>query len=141
MDPATETRASLLPSLEARAEELRIGKPSIKVHVVDVSLELGRRRLLSLSCLLQNRLPEEADLVELVVELNLLKTAPTIQAEVVWGHPSGRIEIGAFSDPVGFSKLALEKTRLALPKLLDALEQAIERGAPSETRDLAPIWQ
>ena len=76
-----------------------------------------------------------SDNVALSVDLCNLTSTPRVMAEVMWGHPSGDSE-GAFKDwqsnadwPEATRKTLAELGE-ALPKLMQAFQSAVERGAP-----------
>ena len=79
-----------------------------------------------ISCLLED-IPDDApEEVALLVSVTGLESSARLSAQVVWGQPSGQVEMQA-------EALAdeLQALHAALPSLLAGLQQAASRGAPA----------
>lgn len=91
-----------------------------------------------ISCIFtDNLLAEESDNIALGVELCNLTTTPRINADVCWGHPSGYVEanfpdywIGSSNDWLIVTDEVLEDLYKDLPRLYEALFEALERRKP-----------
>ncbi len=82
---------------------------------------------------------EVADNVALSVGLCHLTTTPRISADVCWGHPSGHCEadfpdywIGSSNDWLIVSDKVLEDLYKDLPRLYEALFEALRRRIPGD---------
>ncbi|MDI3293062.1 hypothetical protein [Janthinobacterium tructae] len=79
-----------------------------------------------ISCLLAD-VPEDApEEVALLVSVTGLDASARMSAQVVWGQPSGLVEVHAELDAGDLPAL-----HAALPGLLASLQQAASRGAPA----------
>ena len=79
-----------------------------------------------ISCLLAD-VPEDApEEVALLVSVTGLDAGARLSAQVVWGQPSGLVEVHAELDAGDLPAL-----HAALPGLLASLQQAASRGAPA----------
>jgi hypothetical protein len=78
-----------------------------------------------ISCLLEDVPDEAPEEVALLVSVTGLESGAHLSAQVVWGQPSGRVEMQA-DLPAG----DLPALHAALPGLLASLQQAASRGGP-----------
>ena len=79
-----------------------------------------------ISCLLEDVPDDAPEEVALLVSVTGLESGARLSAQVVWGQPSGQVEMQA-------EALAdeLQALHAALPSLLAGLQQAASRGAPA----------
>ena len=79
-----------------------------------------------ISCLLDDVSDDAPEEVALLVSVTGLESSARLSAQVVWGQPSGQVEMQA-------EALAdeLQALHAALPSLLAGLQQAASRGAPA----------
>lgn len=79
-----------------------------------------------ISCLLEDVPDDAPEEVALLVSVTGLESGARLSAQVVWGQPSGRVEMQA-------EALAdeLQALHAALPGLLAGLQQAASRGVPA----------
>lgn len=92
-----------------------------------------------IDCALTDAFYDETDNVGLDVGLGHLTTIPKISAGVGWGHPSGENETqfrnwgGVFPDEgIVFSDEVLEDLYKDLPRLYEALFEALKRRKPAD---------
>ena len=105
--------------VSAKIEDHKFGSGEFAGHSFIISLTLG-------NCL------TEADNVALEVALIDLTSVPKINADVAWGHPSGSYE-AEFSDAyLEISNEVLEDLYKDLPRLYEALFEALERRKPPD---------
>jgi hypothetical protein len=78
-----------------------------------------------ISCLLEEVADDAPEEVALLVSVTGLDAGARLSAKVVWGQPSGRVEMQA-----GRQASDLDALHAALPGLLAALQQAASRGGP-----------
>lgn len=89
-----------------------------------------------IDCLLTDAPDDQSDNVALSVGLCHLTTEPKINVDVCWGHPAGTIEAAFYENWISSNdwpmatKETIEKLYQDIPRLIDALEQAIKRGHP-----------
>ncbi|PHV51980.1 hypothetical protein CSQ91_13350 [Janthinobacterium sp. BJB301] len=79
-----------------------------------------------ISCLLADMPDDAPEEVALLVSVTGLDAGARLSAQVVWGQPSGRVEMQA-----GLDADSLQALHAALPGLLAGLQQAASRGGPS----------
>ena len=79
-----------------------------------------------ISCLLDDVSDDAPEEVALLVSVTGLESSARLSAQVLWGQPSGQVEMQA-------EALAdeLQALHAALPSLLAGLQQAASRGAPA----------
>lgn len=106
------------PLVLAEVEDNEIGNATEQGHYFAISLMIGN----SLS---------EVDNVCLDVSLWHLTTNPKIAAGVIWGHPSGYLEAEFSEKPVEVSDQILEDLYKDLPRLYEALFEALKRRKPA----------
>jgi|GEM_PF-2017495 len=89
-------------------------------------------------CILTDARDDEVDNVCLNVRLAYLTTRPRINADVVWGHPSGHSEADFLEEwqssrewPEVTDEI-LERLYADLPRLEDALVAAVRRRTPND---------
>ena len=135
MDAVTEIRAKILPMLQSWAQSLGADHPTISVHVFDGSVGAAtdyQGHTIGIECTLEPTELGQPDTVALVIALKHLSGSPIIDcADVVWGHPSGRIEVDILPAPVDFSGERLMDLIERLPDLLAGLQRALRRGRPA----------
>ncbi|MBR7635727.1 hypothetical protein [Janthinobacterium lividum] len=78
-----------------------------------------------ISCLLEDMPDDAPEEVALLVSVTGLGAGARLSAQVVWGQPSGRVEMQA-----GLDADNLQALHAALPGLLAGLQQAASRGRP-----------
>ncbi|QKY04696.1 hypothetical protein G3257_22230 [Janthinobacterium lividum] len=78
-----------------------------------------------ISCLLADMPDDAPEEVALLVSVTGLDAGARLSAQVVWGQPSGRVEMQA-----GLDADSLQALHAALPGLLASLRQAASRGRP-----------
>ncbi|MGK5003415.1 hypothetical protein [Janthinobacterium sp. LB2P70] len=77
------------------------------------------------SCLLEDVPDDAPEEVALLVSVTGLESGARLSAQVVWGQPSGQVEMQAELQADDLPTL-----HAALPRLLAGLQQAASRGAP-----------
>jgi hypothetical protein len=134
-----EIESNLVPRVRAAAAHLANRFPATKVNVEGHTYRDGDAYELAISCLLPDSRPDGADLVELEVGFINLRTSATIQcADVVWGADSGGgIEAEVFPTPVTVTPATWDELEAAIPRLIEALAEAIGRGHPPRQTDSA----
>ena len=136
MDAVSQLRISLLPVLRDWEQELRREHPDVTTSIYDTPV--GSRtdwngHMIGIECLLKNSRPDLPDNVALSVSLKHLHTAPSlVDADVVWGHPSGYVEGSILPACIEFSRDHLADLIERLPELFTALNQALRRGRPPD---------
>ncbi|MGX9717657.1 hypothetical protein ACWYXJ_25845 [Janthinobacterium lividum] len=78
-----------------------------------------------ISCLLEDMPDDAPEEVALLISVTGLGAGARLSAQVVWGQPSGRVEMQA-----GLDADSLQALHAALPGLLAGLQQAASRGRP-----------
>jgi len=127
----------LLPRLQSAAQDLRREFPAVRIRTESSSVG-GKTSLqghhVAISCIVADDRPrEEPDLVDLVIGIRHLTTNPELESlYVCWGHPSGHIELELLDNPIPLDDAAWAAAEAAVPKLVDAMREAIARGRPPE---------
>lgn len=87
-----------------------------------------------LSALILDAAIDAPDLVELVIGIAASDDGKTsLEADLIWGHPSGNVESSFAPGPVDANEENLQKLYLDLPRLLDGLRSAVMRARPKST--------
>jgi hypothetical protein len=89
---------------------------------------------LGISCLLKHANSDLPDEIVLEIVCSNLKSDPAINADVVWGHPSGYVESEVYPESVPVTEESLNAVETALPKLISVLKASIERGMPPNVK-------
>ncbi len=141
MSSVVETlEAKLLVPFENLAKRLTNEFPNVQARAYSTSvgsLTEYQGHLICVDCLLTDASHDETDNVALCVDLAYLTTHPKINADVVWGHPSGHSEADFFSDWqsssdwLEVSDETLESLYADLPRLCETLIEAVRRRKPS----------
>jgi hypothetical protein len=134
-EAAERLEFTLLPTLDAAAARLRSEFPKLRIRAE--AHPIGSRTALqghmaAISCLMPDVVSEEdADLVDLVVQIQHLTTQPELSGlYVCWGHPSGRVEIDLLPAPVPLDATGWQLVEQSVPVLIEALRNALRRGRP-----------
>ena len=118
----------LLPLFRAALPPLAAAAPQVLASVFAFSSGTAsafQDYHFGISCLLED-VPEDApEEVALLVSVTGLDTGARLSAQVVWGQPSGLVEMQA-----EVAANALHTLHAALPDLLASLQQAASRGRP-----------
>ncbi|MDN2677148.1 hypothetical protein [Janthinobacterium sp. SUN033] len=118
----------LLPLFRAALPSLAAAAPQVLASVFAFSSGTAsafQDYHFGISCLLAD-VPEDApEEVALLVSVTGLDAGARLSAQVVWGQPSGRVEM-----QVGLDADSLQALHAALPGLLAGLQQAASRGRP-----------
>ncbi|MED5613905.1 MULTISPECIES: hypothetical protein [unclassified Janthinobacterium] len=118
----------LLPLFRAALPSLAAAAPQVLASVFAFSSGTAsafQDYHFGISCLLAD-VPEDApEEVALLVSVTGLDAGARLSAQVVWGQPSGRVEMQA-----GLDADSLQALHAALPGLLASLQQAASRGRP-----------
>ncbi|MDN2715581.1 hypothetical protein [Janthinobacterium sp. SUN120] len=118
----------LLPLFRAALPSLAAAAPQVLASVFAFSsgtTSAFQDYHFGISCLLAD-VPEDApEEVALLVSVTGLDAGARLSAQVVWGQPSGRLEMQA-----GLDADSLQALHAALPGLLAGLQQAASRGRP-----------
>jgi hypothetical protein len=134
MDPVSQLRASLLPILQGWEQELRTEFPNWSINIYDWPIGAATDwdgHNIGIDCLFKEAALDEPDNLALSVSLKHVHQAPSlVDADVVWGHPSGYAEARLLPACVEFTPENLAEVIERLPELLTALKQAIRRGRP-----------
>lgn len=91
-----------------------------------------------IDCFLKNTPPQKSDNVALIIGFCYITSNPKLNADVVWGHPSGHCEAETFSDWLccsdwpEVSEKNVEILYKDIPRLCKVFKEAIIRGYPSE---------
>ncbi|OBV36744.1 hypothetical protein [Janthinobacterium psychrotolerans] len=121
--------AQLLPLFQQALPRLNAAAPNVLASVFAFSTGSDSAFLryhFGISCLLDDVPDDQPEEVALLVSAAGLDGAVRLEASVAWGQPSGLRE--AHADLPEASLAALAE---ALPGLLAALRQALERGRPA----------
>lgn len=133
----------LLPEFEEVAEKIRRETVNINVSVDGYSVGAATQYQgygFCIDCILTDASSNESDNVALCVSLGHLTTIPKIDADVSWGYPSGYIEASFLNSWSSFpsenstkvSNEILEDLYKTLPRLYEALFEALERRKPAD---------
>ncbi|MDN2702133.1 hypothetical protein O0881_09025 [Janthinobacterium sp. SUN100] len=118
----------LLPLFRAALPSLAAAAPQVLASVFAFSSGTAsafQDYHFGISCLLAD-VPEDApEEVALLVSVTGLDAGARLSAQVVWGQPSGRVEMQA-----ELQTDSLQALHAALPGLLASLQQAASRGRP-----------
>ncbi|AQR70610.1 hypothetical protein BZG29_21540 [Janthinobacterium sp. LM6] len=118
----------LLPLFRAALPSLAAAAPQVLASVFAFSSGTAcafQDYHFGISCLLAD-VPEDApEEVALLVSVTGLDAGARLSAQVVWGQPSGRVEMQA-----ELQADSLRALHAALPGLLASLQQAASRGKP-----------
>lgn len=121
----------LLPLFRAALPPLAAAAPQVLASVFAFSSGTAsafQDYHFGISCLLED-VPEDApEEVALLVSVTGLDAGARLSAKVVWGQPSGQVEMQA-----GLQADDLHALHAALPGLLTSLQQAASRGWPIVT--------
>jgi hypothetical protein len=80
---------------------------------------------LNITCLLRRTEFEESDNVTLGIEVSDWNNDLTINADIAWGDPSGKLEYTVFEKPVEATPENLTILKDNLPKIVEKLRQVI----------------
>jgi hypothetical protein len=134
MDPVSQLRVGLLPILQVWQNELRTEFPDVTTNIYDWSvgnLTDWNGHDIGIECLFKQAARDSPDNLALSVSLKHVHKAPAlVSADVVWGDPSGYIEVSVLPACIEFSPDDLAELIKRLPELFTALRQAIRRGRP-----------
>lgn len=129
---AAQLENDLLPLFRAALPQLSAAAPQVLASVFAFSsgsADAFQAYHLGISCLLDNVAddqPEEVALLVSAAGLDAdLDAGVQLSAQVVWGQPSGAVEVQADLPPADVAAL-----HAALPGLLAALGAAARRGTP-----------
>src|SRR5712691_4669160 len=105
-DIVQELEKRLLADLQKLAAEISSQFPGVRATVW--SSPIGTRTDfhsfdIGIDCLLSAVELEQADGLALSVQVRDLASLPSINADVCWGHPSGKIEAELFPSPMNVS--------------------------------------
>ncbi|MDO8037819.1 hypothetical protein [Janthinobacterium sp. SUN137] len=118
----------LLPLFRAALPSLAAAAPQVLASVFAFSSGTAsafQDYHFGISCLLAD-VPEDApEEVALLVSVTGLDAGARLSAQVVWGQPSGRVEMQA-----GLDADSQQALHAALPGLLAGLQEAASRGRP-----------
>lgn len=118
----------LLPLFRAALPPLAAAAPQVLASVFAFSSGTAsafQDYHFGVSCLLADVSEDAPEEVALLVSVTDLDAGARLSAQVVWGHPSGLVELQA-ELPAG----DLQALHAALPGLLAGLQQAASRGRP-----------
>ena len=133
VDLVTRCRAGLLPILKEWEGRLRTEYASVSVNVYDFPASpVLDGHCVGIDCVLKEARLDAVDQVALCIDIHHMHATPTIQADVVWGHPSGRIEAELFDGPVAATVKRTEEVVSRVPELIAALQGALRRGFPDQ---------
>ena len=124
----------LLEPFRGFADRLRREHRNLIVHVTSNDggqLTNNPCHAIAIECLFTDAPATESDHVALIVLVEHLNTRPRLSADVVWGHPSGRVETEVAPEPIDVSTETLNELYSALPRLYETLESAVARRKPS----------
>lgn len=131
----------LLPEFEEVAAKICKEIPNVSARVSSFSVGLDEflGHGYCISCLFNNSLAYDTDLVDLCVSLSHLATTPKIDACVCWGHPSGFVEAefpnfaeDSLNNSLIVTDEVLEDLSKNLPRLYEALFTALKRRKPGD---------
>lgn len=119
----------LLPLFRAALPQLSVAAPQVLASVFAFSSgtsSVFQDYHFGISCLLDNIAEDQAEEVALLVSVTGLDGSAQLSAKVVWGQPSGAVEMQAALPAATMAHL-----HVALPGLLAALLEAAARGTPA----------
>ena len=122
--------AELLPLFQAALPSLAQAAPQVLASVFAFSTGTQGAFLeyrFGISCLLDAVPDDQPDELALLVSVSGLDGAASVAAEVRWGQPSGYSEAQAV-----LATASMPALHAALPALLAALRNALERGRPAD---------
>lgn len=135
----TKLEEKLLPEFKKIADRINQTIPNVKASAYGSSvgsLTDFQGYSFFIDCILTADIlydaDEVADNVALSIGLRHLNTIPKIDADVCWGHPSGRIEAEFSDNLLEVSDEVLRDLYKFLPKLYAALFKALKRRKPSD---------
>jgi len=120
----------MLPILKQWEGHLRTEYAAVSLNVYDIPASGGY--FIGIDCLLKEARVDAVDQVALCIDIREMHSAPTIEAAVVWGHPSGQVEAELFDGPVAATVKHTEEVVSRLPDLIAALQGALRRGFPDQ---------
>lgn len=122
--------AELLPLFQAALPSLAHAAPQVLASVFAFSTGTQGAFLeyrFGVSCLLDAVPEDQPDELALLVSVSGLDGEASVAAEVRWGQPSGHSEA-----QVVLATASMPALHAALPALLAALRNALERGRPAD---------
>lgn len=123
-----ELEARLMPLLEEMAQHLQEQFPSTSAFVYSRASSIGRN--FYIDCVIGDMPPRDVDNVALTIDTSHWATAPRINADVCWGHPSAHIETEVFEESQPLTDESVKQVIEELPRLYAALYKALERRRP-----------
>ncbi|HWA28608.1 MAG TPA: hypothetical protein VG734_23365 [Lacunisphaera sp.] len=128
-------------TLASSVRDIAAVTPGIKVGIF--SSTWGRATgangyIVYLSCGWPETDRKEVDEVALEISFSHVDSAPTFSADVCWGHPSGYVEAEFSAVHTPLSAQAIERLFSDLPRLVSALQAAVERGHPKIEEPIQP---
>jgi len=125
-------KSRLLPEFNRIAAQIHETTPLVSAKVYDS--QFGYEQFLGhgffIDLMLGNCLTE-VDNVALEVSIYNLTSVPEINADVAWGHPSGYLEAEFSRANLEISDAVLEELDKDLPRLYEALFEAVKRRKPA----------
>ena len=126
----------LMPALDAAAVSLRERFPDVRIstehHPVGSRTAL-QGYMVAISCLLPDREPDAADVLDVEIDAVHLSTAPVISgAYVCWGHPNGYPEADLVDTPFPMDEAGLQRVDAMVPALVKAVAKGLRRGHPPD---------
>lgn len=122
--------AELLPLFQAALPSLAQAAPQVLASVFAFSTGTQGAFLeyrFGISCLLDAVPDDQPDELALLLSVSGLDGEASVAAEVRWGQPSGHCEAQAV-----LATASMQALHAALPALLAALRNALERGGPAD---------
>ena len=129
----------LLPQMRGVASEMRNIYSNLQFNLWNApegTLTEWQGYSLGIECVFPRDAEKLSNNVSLGIDLCHLTSVPKLAADVVWGHPSGDVEA---SFPEGRASMhqwpeatpeTFEELRKALPKFIQAFENAVQRARP-----------
>ncbi|MBN2495351.1 MAG: hypothetical protein JXR96_12215 [Deltaproteobacteria bacterium] len=139
----SKLEAEIRPQLASLAERIERAFPRVRVSV-ESHYSGPARWGLYLSCLFTDAGPDQVDQLDLGIELCERGAAPGLNADLCWGHPSGRVELCLTEDwasprdwPAADEE-SIERLRAFLPALFRDLERLLAAGPVDVTSCRGP---
>jgi hypothetical protein len=118
-----------LPGLRAAQAEISASFPDVRAETWSQTFGPGKGHVIGLACVFPNARIDQPDNVSLDICFGLRDPICTIDANVIWGHP-GQLEAEVWPRPVPLTEEAIQRIESELPRLLQVLREAVQRGMP-----------
>lgn len=129
VDLVQRLKERLVPLMKDEAERISGEFPSVtaRFHSFPQEEMHGATFLnFGISCLIMHSAPDKPDLLDLCVSVSDVEKYPKVNADICWGHPSGRIEQELYPQPMEISEKALFEIESSMPTFLAKLRALLK---------------